>query len=71
MGKVIKDDAGKIIKHGDTISFSYGIPPVGVRAKVEERDGVLWIVVPEPHKPSVERLSKLKKWYNVYLEERA
>lgn len=71
MAKVIKDEDGKVIKHGDTISFAYGIPPVCVRAKVEDRDGTLWIVVPPPHKPSTERLSKVKKWYNIYLEERA
>ena len=69
--KKIYAEGGKLIKDGDTISFAYGIPPVYVEAKVENRGGVLWIAVPPPHKPSTERLSNLKKWYTVYLEKSA
>lgn len=65
--KAIKDDWGNIIKAGDTISFSYGIPPVGVKAKVEERNGILWVLTPE-HNPKESKLSYIKKWFNFYKE---
>lgn len=67
MARVIKDDWGNVIKAGDVVSFSYGIPPVGVKAKVEERDGVLWILTPG-HNPPEAKLSYLRKWFNFYKE---
>ena len=66
--KAIKDDWGNAISAGDTISFSYGIPPVGVKAKVEDRNGILWVLTPE-HNPKECRLSYIKKWFNFYKEE--
>jgi hypothetical protein len=64
----IKDDFGQTINEGDTVSFSYGIPPVGVKAKIISENGRLIAVVPEPHKPERCNLSYLKKWFNIYKE---
>lgn len=67
MAKDIKDEWGDVIKAGDFVNFSYGIPPTGVTAEVVERDGVLWILTPNLT-PKEERLSKVKKWYSIYRE---
>lgn len=68
MAKAIKDDWGQEIKAGDVVSFSFGIPPTGVKAKVEDRNGVLWVLTPE-YNPKESKLSYLKKWFNIYLEK--
>jgi hypothetical protein len=67
MVKAIKDDWGNVIKDGDVVYFSYGIPPTGVKAPVFERDGVLWIATPD-HNPKEAKLSYLRKWFNFYKE---
>lgn len=55
-----RDMDGREVKAGDVIVFSYGIPPVVVRAPVIERDGRL-IALTEGHNPSECPVSKLKK----------
>lgn len=61
------DDDGYTVKSGDWISFSYGIPPVGVRARLSNRDGTLWATVLGKHRPREIRLKDLRKyvgnWY--------
>ena len=47
----VLDSDGYPVTPGCTIIFSYGIPPVPVRAKVVERDGRLIALTPG-HKPS-------------------
>lgn len=59
MNRPILDEDGKKVSAGDTISFSYGIPGVGVRARVEEINGALWAMTPG-HKPDKCKLSKLR-----------
>lgn len=66
--RAIKDDWGNVIKAGDVISFSYGIPPVGVKAPVVEKDGILWALTPG-HAPEQAKLSYIRKWFNIYKEK--
>jgi hypothetical protein len=40
------DNDGAEVRHGDTIGFSYGVPPVGVRARVEQRGKSLFALTP-------------------------
>lgn len=56
----IKDSDGVEVTAGCTISFGYGIPPVGVKATVIERDGKLIALTPG-HKPAECRVSELKR----------
>lgn len=37
-----KDDNGEWVYEGDTITFSYGIPPVAVMAKIDCINEKLW-----------------------------
>jgi len=62
----LRDDNGEPVGPGDTIRFSYGIPPVVVMAKVVERDGKLIALTPG-HNPTDANLRSLRKhvgeWY--------
>jgi hypothetical protein len=65
--KAIKDDEGNEINGGDVVSFSYGIPPVGVKADVrEDTNGKLFIEVRGNHNPTFYPLRKLVKENSVY-----
>ena len=55
----LTDDDGHEVRAGDTITFSYGIPPVGVEAPVIERDGHLIALTPD-HLPRECRVSMLR-----------
>lgn len=66
---IYKDIDGKIIKSGDNISFSYGIPGVTVLAKVTGEYDEISVSVPPPHKPSSCTLKYLLKNFNVYKEK--
>lgn len=57
---VVRDSNGIEVKAGDTIYFGYGIPPIGVRAPVIDRDGKL-IALTAGHNPSECPVSSLKK----------
>ena len=56
----IKDEDGTIVKEGDFIRFSYGIPPVVVRAEIIARDGKLIALTPG-HKPDECSLRQLRR----------
>lgn len=56
----IRDDDGAIIKDGDYIQFSYGIPPVYVKAKV-----TLMVLTPE-HNPKQETLEYFRDNFNFW-----
>lgn len=58
--KAIKDSDGKPVTAGDTVVFSYGIPPVPVRAAVVERDGKLIALTPG-HNPKECRVDSLMR----------
>ena len=55
----ILDSDGIEVTPGCTIFFSYGIPPVGVRAPVIERDGEL-IAITKGHHPEEGKVSELE-----------
>ena len=40
----MRDDDGEWFTAGDWVSFSYGIPPVGVRSEIVLRDGKLMAI---------------------------
>jgi len=64
---MIKDSEGNIIRAGDVIGFSYGIPPRGVKAPVIERDGKL-IAITKGNTPSECELGKLKKYVGEFFK---
>ena len=53
------DDDGELVSAGDHITFTYGIPPVKVIARVEAINGALYAMTPE-HNPKRCRLWKLR-----------
>lgn len=60
MARPIKDDDGIEVREGDVVHFGYGIPPVGVRAPVINRNGRL-IAITEGHKPAECPVDQLRK----------
>lgn len=58
MGKYYYDDDGNRVTEGDTIHFSYGIPPIGVDAPIERINSILYAMTPG-HNPKKCRLSEL------------
>lgn len=65
----VKDEDGNKVRDGDRITFSYGIPPVVVRATVQEIDGVLWAMTPG-HKPDRCRLNRLRSIIGCFYKDR-
>ena len=64
-----RDMDGEPVKAGDTVAFSYGIPPVYVEGVVFERNGRL--ILPTPgHKPEEESLWSIKRHYGFRLIKR-
>lgn len=62
------DDWGNEIKSGDTVSFSYGIPPVRVVAPIVERDGEL-IAITAGHNPPECPLRELRQSCGSFYKE--
>ena len=56
----MKDSDGNIVKAGDTIYFSYGIPPIRVNAPVIKEKGKLVALTPK-HNPEKCTLIELKE----------
>ena len=54
------DSDGNILRARDTIAFSYGIPPVNVKAKVGEINGVLFAFTPE-HYPKKIKIAQIER----------
>jgi len=62
------DSEGTEIKAGTTVRFSYGIPPVGVKAKIVRRGGRLVVLTPG-HNPASAPVHILKRSVgDVYVE---
>ena len=63
----MRDDDGDAVGPGDWITFSYGIPPVRVYARLSTQEGVLTLTVLGNHKPRTMALAKLRGyvgcWY--------
>ena len=57
----MKDDDGKTVKAGDTIYFSYGIPPIRVDAPVVKEGGKL-VAITKGHNPEKCSLKELKEY---------
>ena len=66
MTRHYKDDDGTVVKHGDTIHFSYGLPPIGVDAKVKW-NGHRYMVYTPGHNPESCALSYIKRYFNFYI----
>ena len=62
---VMQCDDGEQVEDGDEISFSYGIPPVRVCARVEAFEAELWALTPV-HNPSRCRLSELRDYVELF-----
>lgn len=60
-----KDEDGKAICVGDTIHFSYGIPPAGVDAPIISVDGEFFAIT-EGHNPPRSLLSELAEHVGQY-----
>ena len=56
-----KDDYGEWVTEGDSVQFSYGIPPTTVTAKIIERDGRLIGLCPG-HYPEEFNLRSLRRY---------
>ena len=65
MTRVTKDSNGAEVRDGDIIHFAFGIPPVGVDARVVERNGRLIALTPEVTPKECE-LSKLRKYVGLF-----
>lgn len=58
---VLLDDDGEKVRAGDSIRFSYGMPPVVVDAKIVQRRGQLIALTPG-HDPAECNLRSLRKY---------
>lgn len=61
------DDEGNLVLPGDHVSFTYGIPPVHVIAKVATIRGESWVLTPG-HKPNRCRLRDLREFVGGYFK---
>ena len=66
--KYHKDDDGRPTRAGDTIFFSYGIPPAYVTAEIIERNGRLIALTPG-HRPSECPLNTLRRHVGAWFRE--
>jgi hypothetical protein len=64
----VKDDQGNDCRKGDTICFSYGIPPVHVEAKLRIIAGELYAMTPG-HNPPCIRLRALRSAVGGWLKK--
>jgi hypothetical protein len=68
MKRRLIDDDGIEIRAGDVLHFGYGIPGVGVNAKVIDRDGKLIALTPG-HKPPEVPVSYIVKNFNCWVQQ--
>lgn len=63
-----KDDEGVPLKHGDYITFSFGIPPICVTARLSEGSAGWGVecLHPEDVKPKRTTLKELTKYYQIW-----
>lgn len=65
----VLDADGVEVCIGDSVSFCYGIPPIGVTAPVIMQDDDVWVATPE-HLPKRCRLTKLKEYVGDFYIDR-
>ena len=65
---LVRDEDGSPLRNGDHITFTFGIPPISVLARISTTGGDLWIECLHPPgvKPKCERLASLMKHYQVW-----
>ena len=63
--KTIKDNDGQKVSAGDTIEFTYGIPPVPVKAKIIQRRKSLIALTPG-HYPREQNLRSLRRYVGAW-----
>jgi len=66
----LRDDNGDWVAEGDWVTFSYGIPPQSVVAKITERDGKL-IGLCHGHNPPEFNLRSLRRYVCVWYQANA
>jgi hypothetical protein len=64
----LRDDDGEWVSAGDTVRFSYGIPPVAVDALIVERDGRLIGLCPG-HTPPEFNLRSLRRYVGCWYKQ--
>lgn len=64
---VMLDDDGNRVSAGDVVRFSYGIPPVCVKAKLVQRGKQLIALTPE-HNPKECNLRSLRKYVGAWFK---
>lgn len=57
----VKDSDGNLVKEGDRVFSSYGIPPLRIEGEVVDRGGVLWVLTPG-HSPPEITLKRFKEY---------
>ena len=64
----IQDDDGIPLKPGDYITFSFGIPPICVTARLSGDTGSMSVecIHPADVKPKTCSLAELMRWYQVW-----
>jgi hypothetical protein len=67
---VLLDDDRQPTQAGDTVGFNYGIPPVGVRAKIIRRGKSLIALTPG-HTPAECNLRTLRKYVGSWYKQNA
>ncbi len=68
--RVIRDDDGVEVTPGCVVRFSYGIPPIGVRAEVIERGGRLIASTPGHNPPECGMASLRKHVGSFWIEKK-
>ena len=66
-GSRLRDSDGKWVTAGDWISFSFGIPPIYVKAKVYQEGKTLWYEIHSP-KDVMPKTGKLRS-LRLYVHE--
>lgn len=66
----LRDDDGNWTTAGDTVLFSYGIPPVAVYAKIVKRNGRLIALTPG-HNPTKSSLRSLRQYVGCWYRQEA
>ena len=68
MKAAVKDEDGIPLRHGDYITFSFGIPPISVLARLTEADGKWMIecIDPPEVKPRRSSLADLRRSYPIW-----
>jgi len=66
----LRDNDGEWVTAGDTVHFTYGMPPAGVAAPIIERDGKLIGLCPG-HNPPEFNLRSLRRYVGTWHKKNA